>query len=333
MGSESHRWLAEDFEQFKMTVSDQPFIQCENLVKIYKVADIEVFALQGLDLIVQHGECTAIIGASGSGKSTLMNILGGLDRPSAGKALVNGRDLLRLTNAQLDAYRRDMVGFVWQQVSRNLLPYMTAEENVQMPMLLSGARSRRDRARALLARVGLDQRRSHRLSQLSGGEQQRTAIAVALANQPKLLLADEPTGELDTQTSRQIFALFRELAERDGLTVLIVSHDANIANEVNRVVAIRDGKTSSEILRQARNAESIEAALVGMADQTETSEHELVELAVLDGAGRVQIPRELREKAGIGSRAIIEETDKGVLIRPLTADKAGKAVDAGKERK
>ena len=310
-----------------MTTSDQPFIQCENLVKIYKVADIEVFALQGLDLIVQQGECTAIIGASGSGKSTLMNILGGLDRPSAGKALVNGRDLLRLTNAQLDTYRRDTVGFVWQQVSRNLLPYMTAEENVQMPMLLSGAKARRNRARELLARVGLDQRRSHKLSQLSGGEQQRTAIAVGLANQPRMLLADEPTGELDTQTSRQIFALFRELAERDRITVLIVSHDANISNEVNRVVAIRDGKTSSEIVRQARSAESIEAALVGMADQAEANQHELVEMAVLDGAGRVQIPRELREKLGLGTRAIIEETADGVLLRPI------KSVDSAAEKK
>ena len=310
-----------------MTVADQPFIQCENLVKIYKVADIEVFALQGLDLIVQQGECTAIIGASGSGKSTLMNILGGLDRPSAGKALVNGRDLLRLTNAQLDTYRRDTVGFVWQQVSRNLLPYMTAEENVQMPMLLSGAKSRRDRARELLARVGLDQRRSHKLSQLSGGEQQRTAIAVGLANRPKMLLADEPTGELDTQTARQIFALFRELAERDRITVLIVSHDANISNEVNRVVAIRDGKTSSEIVRQARSAESIEAALVGMADQAEANQHELVEMAVLDSAGRVQIPRELREKLGLGTRAIIEETADGVLLRPI------KPVDSAVEKK
>jgi ABC-type lipoprotein export system ATPase subunit len=302
-------------------VNVNPFIHCENLVKIYKVADIEVFALQGLDLTVERGECTAIIGASGSGKSTLMNILGGLDRPSAGRALVDGKDLLRLSNAQLDRYRRDMVGFVWQQVSRNLLPYMTAEENVEMPMLLSGAKQRKARTRELLARVGLDHRRGHKLSQLSGGEQQRTAIAVALANNPKLLLADEPTGELDTQTSRAIFALFRELAEQDKITVLIVSHDAKIADEVGRVVAIRDGRTSSEIVRQARSAESIEAALVGMAESADAPEHELVELAVLDTAGRLQIPRELREKKGIGLRAIIEETDRGVLIRPIDGNK------------
>jgi ABC-type lipoprotein export system ATPase subunit len=302
-------------------MSVTPFIQCENLVKIYKVADIEVFALQGLDLTVEKGECSAIIGASGSGKTTLMNILGGLDRPSAGRIVVGGKDLLRLSNTQLDYYRRDMVGFVWQQVSRNLLPYMTADENVEMPMLLSGARSRRRRARELLARVGLDHRRTHKLGQLSGGEQQRVAIAVALANNPQLLLADEPTGELDTQTARQIFALFRRLAEEDKITVLIVSHDANIANEVNRVVAIRDGRTSSEIVRQARSAESIEAALVGMAESADAVEHELVELTVLDQAGRLQIPRELREKKGIGLRAIIEETDKGVLIRPIDEKK------------
>jgi len=293
-----------------------PFIQCENLVKIYKVADIEVFALQGLDMIIEKGECTAIIGASGSGKSTLMNILGGFDRPSAGKAVVAGKDLLRLNDAQLDRYRRDMVGFVWQQVSRNLLPYMTAEENVMMPMLLSGAKNRKDHSRQLLARVGLESRRHHKLSQLSGGEQQRTAIAVALANSPQLLLADEPTGELDTQTSRQIFSLFRELAEKDDITVLIVSHDAKIADEVGRVVAIRDGKTSSEIVRQARSAESIEAALVGMAE-SEAQSHELVEMTVVDQAGRLQIPRELRERKGIGLRAIIEETDEGVLIKPI----------------
>ena len=294
------------------------FIHCENLVKIYKVADIEVFALQGLDLTIEHGECTAIIGASGSGKSTLMNVLGGLDRPSAGTALVDGQDLLKLNDAQLDKYRRDKVGFVWQQVSRNLLPYMTAEENVETPMLLSGRRGRGKFARDLLARVGLDNRRSHKLGQLSGGEQQRVAIAVALSNSPKLLLADEPAGELDTQTSRRIFALFRELAEKDGITVLIVSHDAKIAEEVGRVVAIRDGKTSSEIVRQSNTAGmagNIESALVSMAGKEVAGFEEFVEVAVLDSAGRVQLPREMREKLGIGKRAIIEQTADGIIIR------------------
>ena len=287
------------------------FILCENLVKIYKVADIEVFALQGLELTIEQGECTAIIGSSGSGKSTLMNVLGGLDRPSAGTALVDGQDLLKLSDGALDKYRRDKVGFVWQQVSRNLLPYMTAEENVEAPMLLSGRSKRKERARELLNRVGLDTRRSHRLGQLSGGEQQRVAIAVALANAPKLLLADEPTGELDTLTSRKIFALFRELAEKDGITVLIVSHDAKIAEEVGRVIAIRDGKTSSEIVRSG----NIEQTLLSMAGEAKPHQ-EFVEVAVLDSAGRVQIPREMREKLGLGKRAIIEQTEHGIVIRP-----------------
>ena len=292
------------------------FIICENLVKIFKVADIEVFALQGLDLTIERAECTAIIGASGSGKTTLMNVLGGLDRPSAGKAMVDGQDLLKLNDSQLDKYRRDKVGFVWQQVSRNLLPYMTAQENVETPILLSGRGNRNERARELLNRVGLDARRGHKLGQLSGGEQQRTAIAVALANAPTLLLADEPTGELDTQTSRQIFSLFRELASKDGITVLIVSHDAKIAEEVGRVVAIRDGKTSAEIVRAGRSAESVEAALVGMAESANATNQEFVEVAVLDSAGRIQIPKELRDKLGINRRAIIEQTENGVIIRP-----------------
>ncbi len=292
------------------------FIICENLVKIFKVADIEVFALQGLDLTIERAECTAIIGASGSGKTTLMNVLGGLDRPSAGKAMVDGQDLLKLNDSQLDKYRRDKVGFVWQQVSRNLLPYMTAQENVETPILLSGRGNRKERARELLNRVGLDARRGHKLGQLSGGEQQRTAIAVALANAPTLLLADEPTGELDTQTSRQIFSLFRELASKDGITVLIVSHDAKIAEEVGRVVAIRDGKTSAEIVRAGRSAESVEAALVGMAESANATNQEFVEVAVLDSAGRIQIPKELRDKLGINRRAIIEQTENGVIIRP-----------------
>ena len=287
------------------------FILCENLVKIYKVADIEVFALQGLELTIEQGECTAIIGSSGSGKSTLMNVLGGLDRPSAGRAVVDGQDLLKLNDGALDKYRRDKVGFVWQQVSRNLLPYMTAEENVEAPMLLSGRSGRKARARELLARVGLDTRRTHRLGQLSGGEQQRVAIAVGLANAPKLLLADEPTGELDTLTSRKIFALFRELAEKDGITVLIVSHDAKIAEEVGRVIAIRDGKTSSEIVRQSS---SVEQTLLNMSG--EAKPEEFLEVAVLDSAGRIQIPREMREKLGLGKRAIIEQTEHGIVIRP-----------------
>ncbi len=229
-----------------------PFIVCDNLVKIYKIAELEVVALQGLDLVINTGEMVGIVGASGSGKSTLMNVLGGLDRPSAGRVWVGGQDLLKLTDVGLDHYRRSQVGFVWQQGARNLIPYLTAQENIEMPMTLVGraGRERSQRAKDLLGMVGLVERRKHHLSELSGGEQQRVAIAVALANDPKLLLADEPTGEVDTNTAAVIYKIFQDLNRQLGLTTLIVSHDPTIARHVERVVAIRDGKLASETIRK-----------------------------------------------------------------------------------
>src|SRR5690554_6658668 len=165
-------------------------IECENLVKIYKTADLEVVALQGLDLHIEAGELTAIIGNSGSGKSTLLNMLGGLDKPSAGQLMIDGRDMLKVTERDLMIYKRETVGFVWQNNARNLIPYLTALQNVELPILLQGRR-KRHRALELLDAVGLSHRIRNRLSELSGGEQQRVAIAIALANRPKLLLADE----------------------------------------------------------------------------------------------------------------------------------------------
>ena len=189
----------------------EPYILCDNLVKIYKVAGLEVVALQGLDLAVAKGELMGIVGASGSGKSTLMNILGGLDRPSAGRVWVGGRSLLDLTDGALTQYRRTQVGFVWQQGARNLIPFLTAYENIELPMILAGvpASQARSRVEALLEAVGLADRRRHYMTQLSGGEQQRVAIAVALANQPALILADEPTGELDNTTALTIYTAFK----------------------------------------------------------------------------------------------------------------------------
>lgn len=186
--------------------------------------DLEVVALQGLDLTVRPGELLAIVGASGSGKSTLLNILGGLDRPSAGRVTVDGRNLLKLSNGQLDSYRRRDVGFVWQQTGRNLIPYLTALENVTLPMNVAGVSLREKKAwsQELLEMVGLWEHRRHRLNQLSGGQQQRVAIALALANKPKLLLGDEPTGEVDSETAKDILALFRQMNEEYGLTTLIV---------------------------------------------------------------------------------------------------------------
>lgn len=259
-----------------------PLILCDNLVKIYKVADLEVVALQGLDLMVDEGEFIAIVGASGSGKSTLLNILGGLDTPSAGGVRVSNYDLLDLTGAQRTSYRRRVIGFVWQQTARNLLPYLTARENVEMPMTLDGgkAKYRRHRALELLDQVGLADRQDHRPSELSGGEQQRVAIATAIANNPKVVFADEPTGELDTSTSAEIFDVLQTVNKESGVTIVVVTHDPLVAEHVNRTVAIRDGRTSSEVLRRTEvDAEG---------------EHRTIaeEFAVLDRVGRLQLPHE-----------------------------------------
>lgn len=293
-------------------------IVCENLVKIYKVADLEVFALQGLDLRVEQGEMIAIIGNSGSGKSTLMNMIGGLDRPSAGKLLVDGRDLLKLDDKELFRYKRETVGFVWQSNSRNLISYLTAIENVELPMLLSG-KNKRNKAKELLEQVGLADRMHSKLDQLSGGEQQRVAIAIALANDPKILLADEPTGSVDTTTSAQIMDLFRKLNREMGLTIIIVTHDPRVARKVDRVVAIRDGKTSSELIRRKSYSEALrELEAAGLtADEEEEDTHE--ELAIVDSAGRLQIPQEYLEALGMtGKNKIKVELEDGriVLIPP-----------------
>jgi ABC-type lipoprotein export system ATPase subunit len=289
-------------------------IECDNLVKIHKLDELEVIALQGLDLTVQKGEVMSLVGASGSGKTTLLNVLGGLDRPTAGKVLVAGNDLLKMSNRALDRYRRRTVGFVWQQKARNLISYLNAEQNVMLPMIMGGVSqsARQARARELIDAVGLSHRRGHKLAQLSGGEQQRVSIAVALANYPALLLADEPTGELDSSTAETIFEIFHQLNRTFGLTVVIVSHDPNIARYVGRVVTIRDGKTSSETKR--RDSGAVDDALATAATP---DTHEYEELMMLDSAGRLQLPKELREKHGIARRIALEETPEGLLLRPV----------------
>jgi ABC-type lipoprotein export system ATPase subunit len=304
----------------------EPLILCDSLVKIYKVADLEVVALQGLDLTVAAGELMAIIGNSGSGKSTLLNILGGLDRPSAGRVMVGGRDLLKTDDVGMVAYKRETVGFVWQQASRNLIPYLSALENVQIPMLFAGrsSRERREWSNELLEAVGLGHRRSHRLSQLSGGEQQRVAIAIALANRPPLLLADEPTGEVDTATAGVIYGIFRRLVADYGTTIVIVSHDPSIAVRVDRVVRIRDGRTSTETVRRSAGAPS--------EDQLDARElpvlgtHE--EFTVMDAAGRLQLPREMVEELGLGRRVRVELDGSQIVVRAAneTGSFSGRAV-------
>jgi putative ABC transport system ATP-binding protein len=285
---------------------DEVLIRCEGLVKIYKAHDLEVFALQGLDLTVRQGELMAIIGNSGSGKSTLLNILGGLDVPSAGRVTVGPWDLLKMTDAQRVRYKREMVGFVWQNNARNLIPYLTALENIELPMVLAGKPDRK-RAVALLTAVGLGGRLDHKLQQLSGGEQQRVAIAIALANNPQLLLADEPTGSIDTATADLILEIFRQVKREFGTTIIIVTHDPALARKVDRFVLIRDGKTSAEAVRRIELVETAEG-------QKEQEVHE--ELVVLDSAGRLQLPREVMEQLGITDRARLEVEDGKIVIKP-----------------
>lgn len=307
----------------------EPIIVCENLVKIFKVSDLEVVALQGLDLTVGRGELMGIVGSSGSGKTTLMNVLGGLVRPSAGKVIVNGHDLLKLSNTAQSKYRREEVGFVWQQGARNLVPYLSALDNVVLPMALSGQeRNARGRAGELLDMVGLAHRRDHHLQQMSGGEQQRVAIAVALANRPSLLLADEPTGELDSATALTIYDAFRALNRDLGVTILIVSHDRTIVRHVDRVMAIRDGKAASETVRRKPEPEQIAAASTAAAPPEAHHDEHYEELLLLDSAGRLQVPKAYREALGIRGRVRMEMTDDGKLvIHPVSADAPKPAAD------
>ncbi len=293
------------------------FIVCENLVKIYKVADLEVVALQGLDLEIARGEMMALVGPSGSGKSTLMNILGGLDVPTAGRVTVGDYNLLTMTRRQQVLYRRQMVGFVWQQTARNLLPYLTAVENVELPMALNHvpARERRARAAHLLAAVGLADRLHHLPDRLSGGEQQRVAIAVAMANRPALLLADEPTGEVDSEAAAAIFDVLRALNEESGVTVVIVTHDYNVASRVDRVVGFRDGRTSTEVLRR-RGADG--------APLTEE------EFAILDRAGRLQLPQSYLEALDMRDRVKLRLREDHVGVYP---DRNGEPPGTGEQER
>ena len=268
-------------------------IQADGLVKIYKSKQTEVLALQGLDLTVEKGELTALIGNSGSGKSTFLNMIGGLDRPSAGSLLVDGKNLFTMGGRELVCYKRDTVGFVWQNNARNLLPYLSALENIMLPMHISGQKKKKEKALELLEQVGMTAKRNNRLNTMSGGEQQRIAIAIALANNPKLLLADEPTGSVDTKTADIIFDIFREL-NRNGQTILIVTHDIALSKKVRRVVAIRDGKISSERILKEKYADRLKELTVDWRNEDTQEEY-----AVIDKAGRVQIPREVWGKLAL----------------------------------
>ena len=302
------------------------FISASGLVKIFKVADLEVVALQGLDLEVARNEMLALVGPSGSGKSTLLSAIGGLDRPSAGRLTVNGQDLLKLSQRDLTTYRREQVGFVWQQTTRNLLPYLTARENIELLMTLAGrgARERREWAGELLEAVGMHEHAGKRPPQLSGGQQQRIAIACALANRPTILLGDEPTGEVDWPTAQMILGLLRQLRERYDLTIVVVTHDPRVAEQADRVVAIRDGQTSTETVRTGEQRPQAGERHAGAEDHRAPSVvgHTAEELVVVDRAGRLQIPGDQRTLAGIGRRARVELVDGGILIRPIDDERA-----------
>ena len=284
-------------------------IQCENLIKIYKNKSIEVIALQGLDFNVEKGELMAIIGNSGSGKTTLLNMIGGLDKATMGKIFIDGRDLFLMNDYQLMKYKRNTIGFVWQNNARNLIPYLTALENVEFPMIITGKKNRRQEAKQLLEAVGMGKRMNNRLNQLSGGELQRVAICIAMANHPKILMADEPTGSLDSKTTDQIMDVFRELNKNMGVTVVIVTHDRQVSKKVDRVAAISDGKISSEYIKKQYT----------LTEEEDTHN----EFAILDKIRRLQLPAEFIDKLNIGKRNMVcvgMSEDRIIISAPKSAE-------------
>ncbi len=291
----------------------EPIIFCENLVKLYKIGDIEVMALQGLDLTVEEGEMLAIIGNSGSGKSTLMNVIGGLDRPTAGKIHVNGTDLLKLSDKEMMNYMRETIGFVWQNTARNMVPYLNAIDNVKLVMQMAGKLDV-NRANMLLEVVGLEHRKKNKMHELSGGEQQRVAIAIALANSPKILLADEPTGAVDTKTTAQIMNLFHTVNADLGVTTVIVTHDRQLSHMVKRVVTISDGRIGTEFIRREEmNMESDE--IMNATAGHDQGSH--VEYGFIDGRRRLFLPENYLSAIGLKekSKVSIEIGDDQLILR------------------
>ncbi len=284
-----------------------PYVACRDLFKIFKLADLEVVALRGVDLEIAPGEVMAIVGASGSGKTTLLNILAGLEPPSAGQVRVGGRDLLNISDRELVLYRRQDVGFVWQSTSRNLVPYLNVRDNIELPLAIARVNraGRRQRSEELLAALRIEDKARRFPAQLSGGEQQRVAIGVALANQPPLLLADEPTGELDTQMAGEIFELLQEVNRVFGVTVVVVTHYSGVAQYTNRVIQIRDGRISAESFMQStfrRSGDTVQR-----------------EYLVVDRVGRLQLPHEYVEqlrRSGLSGLATADLAEGQVTIKP-----------------
>ncbi len=288
-------------------------IECTDLVKIYTAEGVEVQALQGLTLRVERGELTAIVGASGSGKSTLLSILTGLEIPTAGRAMVAGHDLLAMTSAQRTRYRRETVGFVWQQTSRNLLPYYSAAQNIAMPLAIAGVPRAQRSARVdeLIELLGMGDFARRHPAQLSGGQQQRVAIAVALANEPEVLFADEPTGELDEVNSQVVFDALGSVNRELGVTVLIVTHDEEVSTKVRRTVQIRDGRLSTEVHRSTET------------DEFGEEQHRSQEFVVLDRVGRLQLPQDYVRTLGLEGLVRLELADDHAQVHPTETGKAG----------
>lgn len=279
-------------------MSDDVMVRCDNVIKIHKQGALEVVALQGLDLEVHRGEFVAVVGRSGSGKSSLLQVIGGMDKPSAGKVEVAGMDLTSPLGTDILTHFRRNVGFLWQDFTRNLVPYLKALQNVELPMLLAGVpgERRRKRARALLEVTDLRNRTFAKVDVMSGGEQQRLALCVALSLGPRLLLADEPTGELDTERSLQVYELLRRLCNEGGLTVIAVTHDVALAKRADRVLHLRDGQFHTE--RRGRFPRPVEISRDGV----------------------VTLPRELIAEAMLGTSAIAEVVDEGILLSRETGD-------------
>ncbi len=303
------------------TENRKPYIRCRDLFKIYKRAELEVVALRGVDLTVRKGEVAAIVGASGSGKSTLLNVLSGLDRPSAGQVIVGDRDLLNMPDRELVRYRRLEVGFVWQATGRNLVPYLTAQDNIELPLALAGAdiASRHRRSLELLAALDMTEKGDRYPQQLSGGEQQRVAIGVALANSPPLLLADEPTGELDTDNANRIFDLMRRINQLFGVTVVMVTHYPGVAEHVDRVIHIRDGRISSESFLEPTFQKD--------------GENVLREYLVVDEAGRLQLPQDYMSQLQLQGLAKADIAERTVTLEPPTTAPARSEQDSLSEDK
>lgn len=270
-------------------------VECANLIKIHKQGSLEVVALQGLDFSMEEGSFIAIVGKSGSGKSTLLHILAGLETPSAGRVQVAGLDLTKLTPRRRVDYHRGGVGFLWQDYTRNLLPYLKAMQNIELPMLFAGlpTRERRKRAMALLEATGLRSHAYAKVHTLAGGEQQRLALCVALALTPRLLLADEPTGELDTESSLGIYELLRRMSHDGGLSILVVTHDVALAQRTDQVVRLADGR---------------------MATQGHFDNHKVL---AVDQSGTVELPRGLLIEAGISEQVTARLVDEGILLQPM----------------